>query len=127
MSLRIVRKAVAIVLTAICEQDFPDCSYGFRPDKGAKDAVCDPVFQLQFGVFGYIVEADTKAYFDNIDHNKLLTMLEKRVNTRAFMRLNTKWLKSAVILMLRPFDFSTERPYSQFGLNPAVDNLISPY
>jgi len=94
---KIVQKAAAMILTAIYEQDFLDCSYGYRPGKGAKDAVSDLVFQLQYGVFGYIVEADIKSYFDNISHNELITMMEKRINDRAFMRLITKWLKAGVL------------------------------
>ena len=94
---KIVQKAVAMVLTAIYEQDFLDCSYGYRPHRGAKDAVSDLTFQLQYGVFGYIVEADIKSYFDTIDHDKLLAMLEKRINDRAFLRLITKWLKAGIL------------------------------
>jgi retron-type reverse transcriptase len=94
---KIVQKAAAMILTAIYEQDFLECSYGYRLGKGAKDAVSDLVFQLQYGVFGYIVEADVKSYFDNIAHDKLLAMLEKRINDRAFMRLVTKWLKAGVL------------------------------
>lgn len=94
---KIVQKAAAMILTAIYEQEFLDCSYGYRQGKGAKDAVSDLAFQLQFGVFGYIVEADIKGYFDNIAHNKLLAMLEKRINDRAFKRLITKWLKAGVL------------------------------
>jgi RNA-directed DNA polymerase len=94
---KIVQKAVAMILTAIYEQEFLDCSYGYRLGKGAKDAVSDLAFQLQFGVFGYIVEADIKGYFDNIDHDKLLAMLEKRINDRAFVRLITKWLKAGIL------------------------------
>jgi RNA-directed DNA polymerase len=73
------------------------CYYGYRIGKGAKDAVSDLAFQLQYGVFGYIVEADIKGYFDNIAHEKLLAMLEKRINDRAFMRLITKWLKAGIL------------------------------
>jgi RNA-directed DNA polymerase len=94
---KIVQKAAAMILTAIYEQDFLDCSYGYRIGKGAKDAVSDLAFQLQYGVFGYIVEADIKSYFDNIAHEKLLAMLEKRINDRAFMRLITKWLKAGIL------------------------------
>ncbi len=94
---KIVQKAAAMILTAIYEQDFLDCSYGYRIGKGAKDAVSDLAFQLQYGVFGYIVEADIKGYFDNIAHEKLLAMLEKRINDRAFMRLITKWLKAGIL------------------------------
>ena len=94
---KIVQKAAAVILTTIYEQDFLDCSYGYRPGRGAKDAVSDLVFQLQYGVFGYIVEADVKSYFDSIDHDKLLTILEKRIDDRAFLRLITKWLKAGIL------------------------------
>jgi len=94
---KIVQKAVAMILTAIYEQDFLNCSYGYRPDRDAKDAVSDLTFQLQYGVFGYIVKVDVKSYFDTIDHDKLLAVLEKRINDRAFLRLITKWLKAGIL------------------------------
>ena len=94
---KIVQKAVAMILEAIYEPEFLDCSYGYRPGRGAKDAVSDLVFQFQYGVFGYVVEADIKGFFDNIDHDKLLAMLERRINDRAFMRLIAKWLKAGIL------------------------------
>ncbi len=94
---RMLNKAVAMILTAIYEQNFLDCSYGYRPGKGAKGAVSDLVFQFQYGVFGYVVEADIKRYFDNIDYDKLMAMLENRINDRAFLRLIAKWLKAGIL------------------------------
>ncbi len=94
---KIVQKAVAMILQAIYEPDFLECSYGYRPFKGAKDAVSDLTFQLQFGAFGYIVEADIKGFFDNIDHDHLLGMLKTRINDRAFLRLIQKWLKAGIL------------------------------
>ena len=94
---KLVQKAAAMVLTTIYEQDFLDCSYGYRLGKGAKDAVSDLGFQLQYGVYGYIVEADIKGYFDNIDHAKLLSLMERRIDDRAFMRLVAKWLKAGIL------------------------------
>ena len=85
-----------MVLEAICEQDFLECSYGYRPDKGAKATVSDLVFQFQYGVFGYVVEAYIKGFFNNIDHSKLLEMMEKWINDRAFLRLINKWLKAGI-------------------------------
>ena len=94
---KILQKGVSLILTAIYEQDFLDCSYGYRLGMGAKDAVSDLVFQLQYGVYGYIVEADIKGYFDSIDHGKLLSMLEKRIDDKTFTRLITKWLKAGIL------------------------------
>ncbi|GBC61650.1 group II intron reverse transcriptase/maturase [Desulfonema ishimotonii] len=93
---KIVQKAAAKILESVYEPEFPDCSYGYRSGRGAKDAVSDLTFQLRFGVFGYIVEADIKGYFDNIDHDKLLEMMAERIDDRAFLKLIRKWLKAGI-------------------------------
>jgi RNA-directed DNA polymerase len=93
---KIVQKAAVMVLESIYEQDFLDCSYGYRPHRGAKDAVADLTFQLQFGKYGYVVEADIKG-FDNIDHDWLLEMLARRINDKPFLNLIRKWLKTGVL------------------------------
>lgn len=94
---KIVQRAVAMILENIYEQDFLDCSYGYRPKTGARDAVSDLTFQLQYGVTGYIVEADIKGFFDNIDHDLLLEMMTKRINDKAFLNLIRKWLKAGIL------------------------------
>jgi RNA-directed DNA polymerase len=94
---KLVQLACAKVLTAIYEQDFLPVSYGYRPGRGAKDAVRDLGFNLQYGKFGYIVEADIKGFFDNIDHDWLLRMLNHRIDDRAFLNLIRKWLKAGIL------------------------------
>jgi len=61
---KLVQLACAKLLTAIYEQDFLDCSYGDRPGRGALDAVRDLTFDLQYGRYGYLVEADIQGFFD---------------------------------------------------------------
>ena len=63
--------ACAKLLMAIYEQDFLDCSYGYRPGRGALDAVRDLTFDLQYGTYGYVVEVDVKGFFDHLDHTWL--------------------------------------------------------
>ncbi len=94
---KIVQTAVAMVMNAIYEQDFLDCSYGYRPKRSAKDAISDVTFQLQYGVYGYVVEADIKGFFDNLDHEWLLKMLAHRIDDRAFLNLIRKWLKAGIL------------------------------
>ncbi len=94
---KIVQGACVKLLNAIYEQDFIDHSYGYRPNTGAKDAISDLTFQLQFGVFGYIVEADIRGFFDNMDHEWLLKMLSERINDKAFIHLIRKWLKAGIL------------------------------
>ena len=94
---KLVQAACARLMTAIYEQDFLDSSYGYRPGRGAGDAVKDLTFDLQYGSYGYLVEADVQGFFDHIDHDKLLAMLSLRINDRAFLSLIRKWLKAGIL------------------------------
>lgn len=94
---RLVQRACAKLLEAIYEADFSPTSYGYRPGKGARDAVGDLGFNLQFGRFGYVIEADIKSYFDRIDHDWLLQMLALRIDDKAFLALIRKWLKAGIL------------------------------
>lgn len=94
---KLVQLACARILTAIYEQDFLDVSYGYRPERSAKEAISELTFSLQFGRFGYIVEADIKGFFDNLDHDWLLEMLALRIDDRAFLKLIGKWLKAGIL------------------------------
>ena len=94
---KLVQLACAKLLMAIYEQDFLDCSYGYRPGRGALDAVRDLTFDLQYGTYGYLVEADVQGFFDQLDHTRLLAMLRERIDDRAFLRLIRKWLKAGIL------------------------------
>jgi group II intron reverse transcriptase/maturase len=94
---KLLQTAVAQILEAIYEQDFLPCSYGYRRAVGALDAVRDLTRTLQFGPYGFIVEADIKGFFDTIDHQQLLEMLALRIDDKPFLRLIRKWLKAGVL------------------------------
>jgi RNA-directed DNA polymerase len=94
---KLVQRACAKLLTAIYEQDFLDCSYGYRPGRGALDAVRDLTFDLQYGKYGYVVEVDVQGFFDHLDHAWLLDMLRVRIDDRAFLKLIQKWLKAGIV------------------------------
>lgn len=94
---KLVQLACAKLLAAIYEQDFLDGSYGYRPGRGALDAVRELTFDLQYGVYGYVVEADVKGFFDNLDHVWLLSMLRLRIDDRAFLGLIRKWLMAGIL------------------------------
>jgi len=93
----LLQSAAAKLLMAIYEQEFLPCSYGYRPGRGARDAVQDLTFELQYGCYGYLVEADVKGFFDHLDHDKILEMLRLRVDDRAFVNLIRKWLKAGIL------------------------------
>jgi group II intron reverse transcriptase/maturase len=94
---KLLQMAVKRILEAIYEQDFMKCSYGYRPGVGAREAVHDLTVKLQFGAYRYVVEADIKSYFDHVEHEWMVRMLQERVNDRVFVRLIKKWLKAGVL------------------------------
>ena len=94
---KLVQLACAKLLNAIFEEDFLDFSKGYRPDRSAKETVSDLTFNLQYGCYGYIVEADIKGFFDTIDHDWLLDMLAQRIDDQAFLHLIRKWLKAGIL------------------------------
>jgi group II intron reverse transcriptase/maturase len=94
---RLVQLACARLLTAIFESDFLDSSYGYRPGRSAKEAVNDLRFNLQFGRYGYVVEADIEGFFDHMSHEWLLRMLRQRIDDEAFISLIGKWLRAGVL------------------------------
>lgn len=94
---KLLQLAVKRLLEAIFEQDFLRCSFGYRPNVGALDAVDKLTVKLQFGKYNFVVEADIKGFFDNIDHDWLLKMLAERVDDKALLWLIGKWLKAGVL------------------------------
>ena len=92
-----LQRGVSEILGSIYEQDFLDNSYGYRPGTGAQNAVRDLSRNLQFGSYGWVVEADIKGFFDNIDHEWMMRMLEERVDDKTFLRLIRKWLKAGIL------------------------------
>ncbi len=94
---KLLQYAVKTILESIYEEDFMECSYGYRPKRSAKEASSELTFHLQFAPVGWVVEADIKGFFDNINHEWMLKMLERRVHDRALVGLIEKWLKAGVL------------------------------
>jgi RNA-directed DNA polymerase len=94
---KLLQTGVKFILESIYEQDFLPCSYGYRPKTGAGNALEDMNQELRNGQYHYIVEADIKGYFDNIDHEILVDMLNQRIDDKSFIRLIQKWLKAGIL------------------------------
>ena len=94
---KIVQQAVGMILGAIWEEDFVDESVGYRPGKGAREAVLGLREELSGGDYRWVVEADIRGYFENIDHGWLVKMLEQRIADGGLIRLITKWLKAGIL------------------------------
>jgi len=96
---KILQRAIVMLLEPIYEQDFLDCSYGFRPGRSAHDALksfrdqtmnCRPRG-------GSVYEVDIRKFFDNLDHGHLRQFLQLRVRDGVLLRLIDKWLKAGVM------------------------------
>ena len=94
---KLVQLGCARILASIYEQEFLPNSFGYRPGKSAKDAATNLSFNLQYGSYGYAVEADIRGYFDRIDHDWLLEMLKLRIDDDAFLGLIRQWLKAGIL------------------------------
>jgi len=94
---RVVQAAAKLVIEPIFEADFKECSYGFRPKRSATDAL--EVIRLTGGRgHRYVVEIDIRKYFDSIDHEKLMRLVERRISDRRVLKLLRKWLKAGVLV-----------------------------
>ena len=94
---KIVQKAMVEILNAIYEQDFLDCSYGFRPGRGQHQALDEVRRVICTRPTEWILEIDITAYFDSIVRKQLMEMIEKRVRDRSVLRLIRKWIQVGVI------------------------------
>ncbi|PYX56038.1 MAG: group II intron reverse transcriptase/maturase, partial [Acidobacteria bacterium] len=94
---KIVQKAMVEILNAIYEQDFLDCSYGFRPGRGQHQALDEVGRVICTRPTGWVLEIDVTAYFDSIVRDQLMEMIEQRVSDRSVLRLIRKWIQVGVI------------------------------
>jgi len=94
---KILQRAVVMVLEPIYEQDFLNCSYGFRPRRSAHQALQALWEQTMAGAGGWIVEVDIRKFFDTLDHAHLRELLRLRVRDGVLLRLIGKWLKAGVL------------------------------
>jgi RNA-directed DNA polymerase len=92
---RIVQTATLLILEPIFEADFEDCSYGFRPERSAHDALSEIRGHLKNG-FTEVYDADLRGYFDSIPHDKLIACVRMRVTDSSVLNLIKLWLKAPI-------------------------------
>ena len=93
---RMVQQAIAQVLTPIFERVFSDNSFGFRPHRGAQDAIAKVVDLYNQG-YRRVIDLDLKAYFDNVNHDLMMKYLQQYIDDLWILRLIRKFLTSGVL------------------------------
>jgi group II intron reverse transcriptase/maturase len=94
---KVLQRAVVMLMEPLYEQDFLDCSYGFRPRRSAHLAL-ERIWQgLMSTKGGWVVDADIRKYFDTLDHAHLRAILDRRMRDGVLRRLIGKWLKAGVL------------------------------
>lgn len=93
---RVVQAALKLVLEPIFEADFQPCSYGFRPNRRAQDAIAE-IHHFTSKRYEWVLEADIEACFDMIDHTALMQRLRRRISDKRVLKLVKAFLKSGVL------------------------------
>src|SRR3954471_10383775 len=94
---KILQRAVAMVLESVYEQDFLDCSYGFRPGRSGHQALEALRQRLMEVRGGWVLEIDIRKFFDAMDHRHLHAILRQRVRDGVLLRPIGKWLNAGVL------------------------------
>ena len=94
---KVLQRAVTMLLEAIYEQDFMDCSYGFRPGRSAHQALERLWGGLMSMGGGWVLDVDIQSFFDTLDHGHLRALIGQRVRDGVLVRLLGKWLNAGVL------------------------------
>ena len=94
---KLVENAIAQILEQIYEPKFYNESFGFRPNRNCHQAVREIIEMVQYRKTNYVVEADIKGFFDNVDHEWLMKMLAHDTADRKFLEIIEKFLKAGVM------------------------------
>jgi len=118
---RVVQAAAKLLLEPIFEADFEGCSFGFRPEKGALDAL-EAVYRSSRAGYRWVVDADIQQFFDTLDHQTLMAALRRRISDGEVLRLIYRWLKAGYLWEDQYHD--TDQGSPQGGvLSPLLANV----
>ncbi|MGV8149631.1 MAG: reverse transcriptase domain-containing protein [Alkaliphilus sp.] len=94
---KLIQSTLAEILNAIYEQDFLECSFGYRPNRGCHDALklLDKIVNKDN--IRYVVDTDVAGFFDNVDHEWMMKFIEQRIEDKNLKRLIVRMLKAGII------------------------------
>jgi len=119
---RLIQQAILQVLTPIFDPDFSEHSYGFRPERSAKEAVLKAKNYIEAG-YTWVVDIDLARYFDTVNHDKLMSLVARKVKDKRVLKLIRAYLNSGV--MINGVVVETEEGCPQGGpLSPLLSNIM---
>lgn len=119
---RMIQQAVAQVLTPIYEGKFHENSYGFRPGKSAQQAILKAVEYMNEG-YNWIVDIDLEKFFDTVNHDKLISILNKEIKDGQILSLIRKFLVSGVMIGAQMEETEVGTPQGG-NLSPLLANIM---
>ena len=123
---KVVQKAISKILNAIYENDFLDCSFGFRPNRNCHDALKILNHYIESKCVNYVVDADIKGFFDNVDHEWMMKFLSHRINDPNLLRILRRFLKGGY--MEEGKKYKTDAGTPQGGVvSPILANVYLHY
>lgn len=118
---RVLQKALLATIEPIFEREFAEQSYGFRPGRGCKDALCR-VDQLLKAGYTWVVDADLRKYFDTIPHEPLMRLVEEKIADGRVLQLIRKYLEQGVLENMREWQPETGTPQGAV-ISPLLSNI----
>jgi group II intron reverse transcriptase/maturase len=123
---KLVENVVAQILGSIYEPKFMDSSFGFRPSRSCHSAIREVIEMVQYRKVSYIVEADIKGFFDNVDHEWMIKFLQHDIADRRFVEIIEKFLKAGIMEDGQRLDSEKGTPQGN-GASPILANIYLHY
>lgn len=123
---KLVQKALNEILTVIYEQEFLDCSYGFRLGRSCHDALKEVGKIVETKKISYVVDADIKGFFDNVDHEWMMKFLQERIQDTNLLRLIQRFLKAGIMEQGKKWETETGTPQGGI-ISPTLANVYLHY
>lgn len=123
---KLVQKVISAILNAIYEPEFMNFSYGFRPGRKCHDAIREIASIEERGKVNFVVDADIKGFFDNVDHKWMVQFLEHRIGDPKFIRLIARFLIAGVMEEEKYWESDKGTPQGG-NISPILANIYLHY
>lgn len=123
---KLVENIIAQILTMVYEPKFYNDSFGFRPNRNCHQAVREIIEDIQYKKINYIVEADIKGFFDNVEHEWLIKFLQHDIADKKFLEIIEKFLKAGIMENGKYLESEKGTPQGN-GASPVLANVYLHY